>query len=59
MIGLGRDAGVIHGKAFAKAAGSGAGDRAVIDGATALARTIVDATLDPDIREHLEASTAH
>jgi len=59
MIGLGRDAGVIHGKAFAKAAGSGAGDRAAIDGATALARTIVDATLDPDIREHLEASTAH
>lgn len=59
MIGLGRDAGVIHGKAFAKAASSIAGDRAVIDGATALAHTIVDAILDPDIREHLEALAAH
>ncbi|MGB8361934.1 MAG: M20 family metallopeptidase [Acidimicrobiia bacterium] len=54
MIGLGRDAGVIHGEAFAKAAGSVVGDRAVIDGAIALAHTIVDATLDPAIREHLD-----
>jgi amidohydrolase len=53
MIGLGRDAGVIHGEAFAEAACASVGDQAVIDGAIALAHTVVDAALNPDIRLHL------
>lgn len=56
MIGLGRDAGVIHGEAFTKAACSPVGDRAVIDGAIAMAHTIVDAALDATIRDHLIVS---
>lgn len=59
MIGLGRDAGVIHGEAFAAAACSPVGDLAVVDGAMALAHTVVDAALNPVIREHLEESAAH
>jgi metal-dependent amidase/aminoacylase/carboxypeptidase family protein len=54
MIGLGRDAGVIHGDTFAAAAESEVGDRAVIDGAIALAATVVDAALDERIRDHLK-----
>lgn len=42
MIGLGREAGTIHSPSFADAARSPAGDRAVLDGAIALAATVID-----------------
>jgi amidohydrolase len=53
MIGLGRDAGVIHSHDFSVAARSEVGDEAVVDGAITLASTIVDAALDEQIRSQL------
>lgn len=53
MIGLGRDRGVPHQPEFAATAVSPAGDRAVLDGATALAQTVVDAALVPALRQQL------
>lgn len=47
MIGLGRDAGTIHSPSFADAARSSAGDRAVLDGAIALAATVIDFAVNP------------
>jgi hypothetical protein len=50
----------IHERAFTAAAGSPDGDRAVIDGAKAMAMTVIDVWTDesllPSAREHFEAA---
>lgn len=53
MIGLGREAGTLHTQEFAAAAISAAGDRSVVDGAIALAHTVIDAATDRTIRDRL------
>lgn len=50
MIGLGRDAGTIHSPGFATAAVSEMADRAIVEGAIALARTVADLALDEQLR---------
>ncbi len=62
VIGLAPEGVAIHERAFAAAAGSADGDRAVIDGAKAMARTVVDIWLDAELRstawEQLRADNA-
>jgi amidohydrolase len=53
MIGLGRDAGVIHSPGFAEASASESADRAVLDAAIALAWTVADLALDERIRTEM------
>jgi amidohydrolase len=53
MIGLGRDAGTIHSPAFATAAVSEMADRAIVEGATALAWTVADLALDERLRSEM------
>lgn len=48
MIGLGRESGTIHTEEFARASVSAAGDRAVVEGALALASTVVDFVLEEE-----------
>jgi amidohydrolase len=53
MIGLGRGAGTIHAPEFAVAARGESGDRAAIDGAIALAHTVVDVAGTTTLRNRL------
>lgn len=53
MISLGRDCPPIHNQAFADAAASATGDRAVWDGALAMAWTCVDLAVDAGYRAEL------
>lgn len=48
----------IHTPEFTRHAGDAAGDRAVIDGASALATTVADVWLDPDLRGRLGVRAA-
>lgn len=49
MIGLGRDSGTIHSPEFARASISAEGDRAIVDGAVALASTVIDYALTVEV----------
>ncbi|MCX2746860.1 amidohydrolase [Arthrobacter sp. MI7-26] len=53
MLSLGKECPPIHNAAFADAAASAAGDKAVRDGALAMAMTCIDLALDPRQRERL------
>nr|WP_223840053.1 M20 family metallopeptidase [Saccharopolyspora pogona] len=55
MIGLGDPNLSLHTEEFAAAAGSPAGDRAVLDGAIGLALTTVDYLVDADLRQAVRA----
>lgn len=55
MIGLGDPNLSLHTEEFAAAAGSEAGDRAVLDGAAGLALTAVDYLADATLREAVHA----
>lgn len=48
----------IHTREFAECAGSDSGDQGVLDGAVAMASTIVDLVLDHDLRERVKAEFA-
>jgi amidohydrolase len=53
LIGLDAGGAVIHEPAFARAAVSPSAEKAVLDGAIAMAWTAIDAALDPVLRAHL------
>ncbi len=56
MISLGDDCPSIHNEAFAAASASAAGDKAIWDGALAMAWTCIDLATDPDSRSRLLAA---
>ncbi len=58
MISLGEDSPPIHSQAFAEAAAAPAGDKAVWDGALAMAWTCIDLAGDSDSRRRLVAGIA-
>ena len=49
----------IHTEDFARYAGSDEGDRAAVDGASAMAMTVIDLWLDDGLRERAAAEFAH
>jgi hypothetical protein len=53
IIGIGSAPAVNHQPEFAAAAATEAADRAILDGAIALAWTVVDAARDPELRARL------
>ncbi len=59
LIGLDSGGAVIHEPAFAEVAAGPSADRAVVEGAIAMAWTAIDAAVDEGLRRHLLEAAAH